>query len=218
MRTVYTVGHSTRTLDELVAMLRAHGVAAVADVWRVAGGDHGARAYGRRAVLELIQRFFDTHLRGRTCGVACWSSCGTGRRCTRSFTSGTGSGPGRPGPRRSFEHPLGRELRPAPRAGDADGAHPPPRGFLAAPSLASRAHQSHSAAAVHGRPPRLRASCHPPPSPVMPRVAGSPAARTGTRRHGMRPRRRRPDRRPTASRAPVRRFGEGRTRRRSKRA
>jgi uncharacterized protein (DUF488 family) len=31
-RTLYTVGHSTRTLDELVAVLRAHGVGAVADV------------------------------------------------------------------------------------------------------------------------------------------------------------------------------------------
>jgi uncharacterized protein (DUF488 family) len=37
MRTAYTVGHSTRTLDELVAVLRAHGVAAVADVRRFAG-------------------------------------------------------------------------------------------------------------------------------------------------------------------------------------
>ena len=37
MRTVYTVGHSTRTLDELAAMLRAHGVSAVADVRRFAG-------------------------------------------------------------------------------------------------------------------------------------------------------------------------------------
>jgi uncharacterized protein (DUF488 family) len=37
MRTVYTVGHSTRTLDELAAMLRAHGVEAVADVRRFAG-------------------------------------------------------------------------------------------------------------------------------------------------------------------------------------
>jgi uncharacterized protein (DUF488 family) len=30
--TIYTVGHSTRTLEELVAMLKAHGVRAVADV------------------------------------------------------------------------------------------------------------------------------------------------------------------------------------------
>ena len=32
--TVYTVGHSTRSLDELVDMLRAHGVTAIADVRR----------------------------------------------------------------------------------------------------------------------------------------------------------------------------------------
>jgi uncharacterized protein (DUF488 family) len=32
--TVYTVGHSTRALDEFVAMLKAHGVGAVADVRR----------------------------------------------------------------------------------------------------------------------------------------------------------------------------------------
>jgi uncharacterized protein (DUF488 family) len=37
MTTIYTIGHSTRTLDELVQMLRAHGVAAVADVRRFAG-------------------------------------------------------------------------------------------------------------------------------------------------------------------------------------
>ena len=30
--TLFTVGHSTRALDELVAILRAHGVGAVADV------------------------------------------------------------------------------------------------------------------------------------------------------------------------------------------
>src|SRR4051812_36566143 len=36
-RVVYTVGHSTRTLDELVEMLRAHGVAGIADVRRFAG-------------------------------------------------------------------------------------------------------------------------------------------------------------------------------------
>ena len=37
MATVYTVGHSTRTLDELVSMLKAHGVAGVADVRRFPG-------------------------------------------------------------------------------------------------------------------------------------------------------------------------------------
>lgn len=37
MPTIYTVGHSTRSLDEFVGMLKAHGVAAVADVRRFAG-------------------------------------------------------------------------------------------------------------------------------------------------------------------------------------
>jgi uncharacterized protein (DUF488 family) len=36
-RTIYTVGHSTRTLDELLEILRAHEVAAIADVRRFAG-------------------------------------------------------------------------------------------------------------------------------------------------------------------------------------
>jgi uncharacterized protein (DUF488 family) len=35
--TIYTVGHSTRSLDELVELLKAHGVAGVADVRRFAG-------------------------------------------------------------------------------------------------------------------------------------------------------------------------------------
>src|SRR5687768_13724081 len=37
MLKVYTVGHSTRELDELVGMLQAHGVAGIADVRRFAG-------------------------------------------------------------------------------------------------------------------------------------------------------------------------------------
>src|SRR6266481_2254037 len=36
-RTILTVGHSTRTLDELIQMLRAHGVKQIADVRRFAG-------------------------------------------------------------------------------------------------------------------------------------------------------------------------------------
>ena len=34
---VHTIGHSTRTLDELVALLRAHGIDAIADVRRHPG-------------------------------------------------------------------------------------------------------------------------------------------------------------------------------------
>ncbi len=37
MPTLHTVGHSTRSLDELVAMLAAHGVRGIADVRRFAG-------------------------------------------------------------------------------------------------------------------------------------------------------------------------------------
>ena len=36
-RTIYTVGHSTRTLDELVEILRGHDVHGIADVRRFAG-------------------------------------------------------------------------------------------------------------------------------------------------------------------------------------
>ena len=37
MPTIHTIGHSTRSLEELVEMLRAHGVAGIADVRRFAG-------------------------------------------------------------------------------------------------------------------------------------------------------------------------------------
>src|SRR5688572_19966467 len=37
MPTVHTIGHSTRSLEELVEMLRVHGVAGIADVRRFAG-------------------------------------------------------------------------------------------------------------------------------------------------------------------------------------
>ena len=32
MATLYTIGHSTRTLDELIAALRAHSIATLADI------------------------------------------------------------------------------------------------------------------------------------------------------------------------------------------
>ena len=37
MLKVHTVGHSTRSLDEMVEMLQAHGVTAIADVRRFPG-------------------------------------------------------------------------------------------------------------------------------------------------------------------------------------
>lgn len=37
MKTIYTIGHSTRSLEELIDLLRAHGVGGIADVRRFAG-------------------------------------------------------------------------------------------------------------------------------------------------------------------------------------
>jgi uncharacterized protein (DUF488 family) len=37
MKRIYTIGHSTRTLDELVALLRDHGVTRLADIRRYPG-------------------------------------------------------------------------------------------------------------------------------------------------------------------------------------
>ena len=56
MPTLYTVGHSTRTLDELVAMLRGHGVAAVADVRRFAGSRRLPQFNAENLAAELPQR------------------------------------------------------------------------------------------------------------------------------------------------------------------
>ena len=56
MPTLYTVGHSTRTLDELVAMLRGHGVGAVADVRRFAGSRRLPQFNAENLAAELPQR------------------------------------------------------------------------------------------------------------------------------------------------------------------
>jgi uncharacterized protein (DUF488 family) len=56
MRTAYTAGHSTRTLDELVAMLKAHGVMAVADVRRFAGSRRLPHFNAERLAVELPRR------------------------------------------------------------------------------------------------------------------------------------------------------------------
>jgi uncharacterized protein (DUF488 family) len=61
MATIFTVGHSTRTLDELVDLLKAHGVAGVADVRRFAGSrrlphfnaEHLAAALPERGLVYL---------------------------------------------------------------------------------------------------------------------------------------------------------------------
>src|SRR4051812_40444142 len=56
MPTIYTVGHSTRSLDELVAMLRAHGVAAIADVRRFAGSRRLPQFNAENLAVELPRK------------------------------------------------------------------------------------------------------------------------------------------------------------------
>lgn len=61
MPTIHTVGHSTRTLDELVELLRGHGVEGVADVRRFPGSrrlpqfnaEHLANELPKRALIYL---------------------------------------------------------------------------------------------------------------------------------------------------------------------
>jgi uncharacterized protein (DUF488 family) len=54
--TIYTVGHSTRSLDELVEMLKAHGVAGVADVRRFAGSRRLPHFNAEHLAAELPRR------------------------------------------------------------------------------------------------------------------------------------------------------------------
>ena len=56
MPTAYTVGHSTRTLDELVEMLTAHGVQGVADVRRFAGSRRLPHFNAEHLAAELPTR------------------------------------------------------------------------------------------------------------------------------------------------------------------
>ena len=56
MRRVYTVGHSTRTLDELLGMLEAHGVGAVADVRRFPGSRRLPQFNADHFAAELPKR------------------------------------------------------------------------------------------------------------------------------------------------------------------
>jgi uncharacterized protein (DUF488 family) len=56
MPTIHTIGHSTRTLDELVAMLRAYGVGVVADVRRFAGSRRLPHFNAENLVAELPKR------------------------------------------------------------------------------------------------------------------------------------------------------------------
>lgn len=54
--TIYTVGHSTRSLDELVAMLAAHGVFGIADVRRFAGSRRLPHFNAENLAAELPRR------------------------------------------------------------------------------------------------------------------------------------------------------------------
>jgi hypothetical protein len=56
MPTIYTAGHSTRTLDELVGMLKSHGVAGVADVRRFAGSRRLPHFNAENLAIELPKR------------------------------------------------------------------------------------------------------------------------------------------------------------------
>jgi uncharacterized protein (DUF488 family) len=54
--TIYTVGHSTRSLDELVEMLKSHGVDGVADVRRFAGSRRLPHFNAEHLATELPAR------------------------------------------------------------------------------------------------------------------------------------------------------------------
>jgi len=56
MPTIYTVGHSTRSLDELVALLKAHDVGGVADVRRFAGSRRLPHFNAENLAAELPRR------------------------------------------------------------------------------------------------------------------------------------------------------------------
>jgi uncharacterized protein (DUF488 family) len=58
MPTIYTVGHSTRTLDELLEMLGAHGVTGIADVRRFAGSRRLPHFNADSLAAELPNRGF----------------------------------------------------------------------------------------------------------------------------------------------------------------
>jgi uncharacterized protein (DUF488 family) len=55
MATIYTIGHSTRSFDELVAMLRGHGASAVADVRRFAGSRRLPHFNAENLAAELLR-------------------------------------------------------------------------------------------------------------------------------------------------------------------
>jgi uncharacterized protein (DUF488 family) len=56
MATLYTIGHSTRHLDELVAVLRAHGIATLADI-RAFPMSRRLPHFNREALEKELPRF-----------------------------------------------------------------------------------------------------------------------------------------------------------------
>lgn len=53
--TVWTIGHSTRTLDELVALLREHQITRLVDIRSVPGSRHNPQ-YGQGALAESMPK------------------------------------------------------------------------------------------------------------------------------------------------------------------
>jgi uncharacterized protein (DUF488 family) len=58
---VFTVGHSTRTIDELVAMLRAFDISVVADIRTIPRSRHSPQFNGD--ALRSTRRSRPSHLR-----------------------------------------------------------------------------------------------------------------------------------------------------------
>lgn len=61
MATVFTIGHSSRTLDELIEMLKAHGAVGVADVRRFAGSRRLPHFNSEALARELPQQGIAYH-------------------------------------------------------------------------------------------------------------------------------------------------------------
>lgn len=58
MAVIFTVGHSTRPIDEFIALLRAHGIARIADVRTIAKSRHNPQ-FGAD---QLVQTLPDAHI------------------------------------------------------------------------------------------------------------------------------------------------------------
>lgn len=73
MATVWTIGHSTRTADEFVAVLAAHGIEAIADVRRFPGSrrhpQFGSDALAQRLAAEGMDYAWLARLGGRRRGA-----------------------------------------------------------------------------------------------------------------------------------------------------